>query len=68
MFAEGVGTCLFQFIGGAAASNSLSTGLATSAIGNGLALVVLMYATAGLVSALLFWMCALISDFSTYEA
>ncbi|KAJ1473681.1 aquaporin-like protein [Baffinella frigidus] len=46
--AEFIGSFLFQFIGGGCAANSISTGLATAAIGNGLALVVLVYATAGI--------------------
>jgi|EP00802_Teleaulax_amphioxeia_P015739 aquaporin TIP len=46
--AEFVGVFLFQFIGGGADANSISTGLATAAIGNGLAFVVLVYATAGI--------------------
>lgn len=46
--AEFVGTFLFQFIGGGCDANSISTGLATAAIGNGLTLAALMYATLGL--------------------
>ncbi|EKX39832.1 hypothetical protein GUITHDRAFT_164839, partial [Guillardia theta CCMP2712] len=45
--AEFVGVFLFQFIGGGADANSISTGLATAAIGNGLAFIVLVYATSG---------------------
>lgn len=45
--AEFIGVMLFAFIGGACGVNSSSTGLATSALGNGLCLAVLIYATAG---------------------
>jgi len=46
--AEFVGTFLYQFIGGGCDANSVSTGLATAAIGNGLCLAAIMYATAGI--------------------
>jgi len=46
--AEFIGVFLFQFIGGGADANSVSTGLGTAAIGNGFAFAVLLYATAGI--------------------
>lgn len=51
LIAEFLGSALFQFIGGAAVSNSLATGLATAAIGNGFSYAVLVYATIGIVKA-----------------
>lgn len=39
---------LFSFFGGGCDANSVSTGLPTAAIGNGLCLAVLVYATAGI--------------------
>merc|ERR1712093_308809 len=44
-FAEFIGTFLFQFFGGAAVANSVDHGLGAAALGNGIALAVLIYAT-----------------------
>ena len=44
--AEFIGTFLFQFLGGSAASNSVDAGLTTAAFGNGCALAVMIYSTA----------------------
>jgi hypothetical protein len=38
---------MYAFIGGGAGVNAASTGLATTALGNGLCLAVLIYSTAG---------------------
>lgn len=46
--AEFLGVFLFAFFGGGCDANSVSTGLPTAAIGNGLCLAVLVYATAGI--------------------
>ena len=48
MLAEFIGMFLFSFFGGGCDANSVSTGLPTAAIGNGLCLAVLVYATAGI--------------------
>mmetsp|Transcript_47834 Transcript_47834/g.119564 ORF Transcript_47834/g.119564 Transcript_47834/m.119564 type:complete len:248 (+) Transcript_47834:30-773(+) len=45
--AEFIGVMLFAFVGGGCGVNASSTGLATAALGNGLSLAVLIYATAG---------------------
>merc|ERR1719183_1037113 len=45
--AEFIGTLLFTFLAGAAAVNAESSGLVTGALGGGLALAVMIYATAG---------------------
>merc|ERR1719183_348724 len=45
--AEFIGTLLFVFLAGAAAVNAESSGLVTGALGGGLALAVMIYATAG---------------------
>ena len=48
VLAEFLGVFLFSFFGGGCDANSVSTGLPTAAIGNGLLLAVLVYATAGI--------------------
>lgn len=48
VLAEFVGVALFAFFGGACDANSVSSGLPTAALGNGLCLAVLIYATAGI--------------------
>lgn len=48
VIAEFLGVFLFSFFGGGCDANSVSTGLPTAAIGNGLLLAVLVYATAGI--------------------
>ena len=48
VLAEFLGMFLFTFFGGGCDANSVSTGLPTAAIGNGLCLAVLVYATAGI--------------------
>jgi glycerol uptake facilitator-like aquaporin len=48
VLAEFIGMFLFSFFGGGCDANSVSTGLPTAAIGNGLCLAVLVYATAGI--------------------
>lgn len=45
--AEFIGTLLFVFLAGASAVNAESSGLVTGALGGGLALAVMIYATAG---------------------
>jgi hypothetical protein len=45
--AEFVGMMMYAFIGGGAGVNAASSGLATTALGNGLCLAVLIYSTAG---------------------
>jgi aquaporin TIP len=45
--AEAIGTLLYVFLSEAAAVNSDSSGLLTNALGNGLALAVMIYSTAG---------------------
>ena len=48
ILAEFLGVFLFSFFGGGCDANSVSTGLPTAAIGNGLLLAVLVYMTAGI--------------------
>merc|ERR1712127_247596 len=48
VLAEFFGVFLFAFFGGGCDANSVSTGLPTAALGNGLLLAVLVYATAGI--------------------
>ena len=46
--AEFIGSFLFQFLGGSAASNAVDAGLTTAALGNGAALALLVYSMAGI--------------------
>lgn len=48
VLAEFLGAFLFAFFGGGCDANSVSTGLPTAALGNGLLFAVLVYATAGI--------------------
>lgn len=48
VIAEFVGVFLYAFFSGGCDANSVSTGLPTAALGNGLCLAVLVYATAGI--------------------